>query len=80
MLNDGFNISADKEWELLEQGKLSITKEETWERIFEIETSYEQENENKNRIQGVTGRIYLSEIQEIEDFLEVRNDLYESKI
>lgn len=71
VLNDAFCSFSENEYNLFYDGKLTLTKEESWERIFDL-TSYRDSEWNGSgplRLQGVTGRINLDSIKKVEHFI-----------
>ena len=67
VLMDGPVSDNEEEWEAIEQGKYHISKEKSWERIFDIKK--EKEIGRIPTIQGVTGRLYIHEIKPIKEFV-----------
>lgn len=68
ILNDWFLLVNDKEEELFDKGKLDISKEKSWERIFDLELLKNSEYWGSNCVQGVTGKIMLDNIKVIKEF------------
>ncbi|MFF2175253.1 DUF3841 domain-containing protein [Lysinibacillus sp. NPDC058147] len=70
VLNDWFCPITDEEDELFEQGKLNITKEQSWERIFDLQKILRSEmwNGNSQIVQGVTAVIHKEQILKFEHF------------
>lgn len=62
VLCNDYVIENEEEIELIKAGKFFLTKEESWERIFNV-TKF-----SKNAIQGTTGRVYMDEIKFIRIF------------
>jgi hypothetical protein len=70
VLNDGFNADNEKEYEDYYNGKLNVSKEESWERIFDFNRVRDPEWVGDERIfQGVTGRVLLEKIVKVEHFV-----------
>ncbi|WP_400247474.1 DUF3841 domain-containing protein [Niallia sp. JL1B1071] len=71
VLNDGFCMISEEEDRLFEQGKLTITKEQSWERIFHIAKLRNSEmwNNGDQIVQGVTSVIQKEQILNIEYFI-----------
>jgi hypothetical protein len=70
ILNDIMLTLDDKEYELIEEGILKMTKEQSWERIFDLELLKNDECYQNSYIQGVTGRIDLRSIKMIKELVE----------
>ncbi|MEQ6356720.1 DUF3841 domain-containing protein [Lysinibacillus sp. M3] len=70
VLNEWFCSMTDEESKLFEQDKLNITKEQSWERIFDLEKIQKSEmwNGNSQIVQGVTTVIHKEQILNIEHF------------
>jgi len=71
-LNDGFcsdNEQEDKAWE---KGLIALTKEESWERIFELDRphdpSWQGPLEGRD-VQGVIGIVILDSVKKVEHFI-----------
>jgi hypothetical protein len=53
-----------------ENGKLNISKEGSWERIFDFNRDVDPDwTSNGEHLQGTTGRIYLDKIKKVEHFV-----------
>ncbi|MFE5321617.1 DUF3841 domain-containing protein [Paenibacillus sp. NPDC056579] len=77
VLSDGFNANNEQEYDDYYAGKLSITKEESWERIFDLHIPQNPEwSGTRDWLQGVTGRIYLSNIKKVEHFISRKQGKY----
>jgi hypothetical protein len=69
VLNNGFLALTEVEDEMFEARKLSMTKEESWKRIFNYKELKKYEYwEGEEILQAVTGRIDISRIQTIKEF------------
>lgn len=70
VLNDGFCADNEREYDDYYLGQLNLTKEESWERIFDFDRVRDPEwvGRGEREYQGVTGRIYLSKIKKVEHF------------
>lgn len=70
VLNDSFCSDNEVEDEQFDNGKLSITKEESWQRIFELNRKVDKEWTGSGEwLQGVTGRIPLDRVISVEHFV-----------
>ncbi|QWU14346.1 protein of unknown function [Paenibacillus sophorae] len=70
VLNDSFNADSEDEYEAFYRGELSITKEESWERIFDLNRNINSNWSGTGEwLQGVTGRITLDKINKVEHFV-----------
>ncbi len=72
VLNDDFCSDTELEDEDYRENKLAITKEESWERIFELDRTTDGEwwgNQENLILQGTTGRIALHAIMKVEHFI-----------
>ncbi|EGL17525.1 hypothetical protein HMPREF9413_5385 [Paenibacillus sp. HGF7] len=77
MLNNGFCSDNEQEDENFDNGKLNITKEESWERIFDLTRNVDVEwTGNGEWLQGTTGRIYLDKVKKVEHFITRKSKLY----
>lgn len=74
VLNNGFLSFSEEEDNAYEEGKLAMTKEESWNRIFDLETQGDQDwnGERGVWLQGTTGRIELSSVTKVEHFISKR--------
>ncbi|UHA73255.1 DUF3841 domain-containing protein [Paenibacillus sp. 481] len=70
VLNDSFLAFDEEEEALFNNGKLSITKEQSWERIFDYSTLYKHEYwcDAEYDLQVVTGRISLEQVKLLKTF------------
>ncbi|WP_010093557.1 DUF3841 domain-containing protein [Ornithinibacillus scapharcae] len=70
VLNDGFCSLTEQEYELFELGKSKVTKEHSWERIFNLELLQKSEiwRGNDMIVQGVTSNISKDQIINIQHF------------
>lgn len=69
VLNDQFLALNEEEEELYDAGKLNLTKERSWTRIFEFEKWRGSEYMgNAELLQAVIGRIRVSRIKVIKEF------------
>lgn len=74
VLNNGFCAISEEEDRLFEQGKLAITKEKSWERIFALEKLRNSEMWSGHPVvQGVTSIIKKEQILNIEYLLQNNN-------
>ncbi|UKS27356.1 DUF3841 domain-containing protein [Paenibacillus sp. HWE-109] len=70
VLNNGFNADNEQEYDDFYEGKLKITKEESWERIFELERIQDPLWSGvRDWLQGVTGRIDINKVKKVEHFI-----------
>lgn len=72
VLNDTFFAFNKDEFDAFYRGELSMTKEESWKRIFDFETERDEEwfySLDEIDHQGVTGRIGLDCIRKVESFI-----------
>ena len=71
VLNDWFCSITDEEDELFEQGKLNISKEQSWERIFDLDILRNSEmwSNSEQIVQGVTPMIRKEQILTLERFI-----------
>lgn len=70
VLNDGFCADNEREYDDYYLGKLKMSKEESWERIFELNRNRDPEWHGTRRdLQGVTGRVELSKVVRVEHFV-----------
>lgn len=71
ILNNEFCSDSEIEDEKFRNGELSISKQESWERIFELNRSHDTDWWGKvedSILQGTTGRIDLKKVISIENF------------
>lgn len=72
VLNDVFLADDEEEWNANNAGQVAMTKEESWERIFDY---YRPRDESWNgsienvTLQGTTGRIPLEAVKKVEHFI-----------
>ncbi|MCM2980006.1 DUF3841 domain-containing protein [Niallia circulans] len=71
VLNNGFCPMTEEEDTLFDDGKLTITKEQSWERIFDLAKLRNSEmwNNGDQIVQGVTPIIQKEQIVNIEYFI-----------
>lgn len=70
VLNDSFCSDNEVEDEDFYSGKLKITKEESWQRIFELDRNADVSWIGTGEwLQGVTGRISLDSVISVEEFV-----------
>lgn len=71
VLNNWFCSDNDDEDNAVEEGLLEITKEESWLRIFELNRMRDPDwhGTAKRKLQGVTGKIDLSQVKKVEPFV-----------
>lgn len=69
VLMDGYVANTDEELDLIKKGKATITKEESWKKIFDLGITETDKFVRVPTIQGVTGRIYINEIKPIKEFM-----------
>ncbi|MDF2650479.1 MAG: hypothetical protein K0Q73_6284 [Paenibacillus sp.] len=77
VLNDCFNGDNEQEYDAFYDGKLNITKENSWERMF----NYSRQRDpvwggSGDWLQGVTGRIYLDQIRKVEHFISRKQAVF----
>lgn len=71
-LNDGSLLLTDEEEDQEQNGTFPLSKEETWERIFEHDLLLKSYHEGKKEavtLQGTTGRIPLECVKGIREFI-----------
>jgi hypothetical protein len=68
VLNNWFFSISDDEEKMFEEGKLLITKEKSWERIFDFSLLNSLDGWEHINIQGVTGRVDIKSIRLIKEF------------
>lgn len=70
VLNNCYYLVNDEEEELYENKQLTMSKEDSWERIFDLELSKELFKDYKESfwIQGTTGKIPLSAVKKVKYF------------
>ncbi|WP_322924656.1 DUF3841 domain-containing protein [Paenibacillus campi] len=70
VLNDTFNARTRREWLRYCAGRSAITKEESWQRIFELEPPVvdhvKRDGQQTRRLQGVTGAVPLERVIRVE--------------
>lgn len=77
VLNDSFNADCEKEYDNFYAGKLSISKEESWERIFDLKRPRDIEWSGNNEwLQGTTGKVPLNKIKKVEHFISRKQPKY----
>ena len=69
VLNNAPVTDDENEWKSMEEGDCFLTKEQSWERIFEIRNAFSNDGDMLQTIQGVTGRVYCNEIKLIKEFI-----------
>lgn len=71
VLNNGFLALDENEWDAFYRGELKMTKEESWERIFNFESLKNEPwwNDTKLHLQGVTGKIDISQVRKVRRFV-----------
>jgi len=71
VLNNSICATNEQEYDDFYAGKLSKTKEETWERIFDIERERDPmwDGVQPRRLQAVTGPVPLSKVVRVEHFV-----------
>lgn len=71
VLNNTFNADNKKEFDDYYANKWCITKELSWNRIFDIHKFRDPEwdGENPRVLQGTTGRIDISKVKSVEHFI-----------
>ncbi|MBI6874651.1 DUF3841 domain-containing protein [Clostridium aciditolerans] len=70
VLNNGFFSISEEEYELWEQNKCNILKEESWERIFDLHLLESIGDWGSiTELQGVTGKIDIDKINVIYEFV-----------
>jgi hypothetical protein len=70
VLNDGYLPLTEKEDECYDAGQGWMTKEESWERIFEIEALKRSPLWRGDSIlQGTTGRLWLHQVKGVRKFV-----------
>lgn len=74
VLNDSFDSDNQEEDIDFYKGLLDITKEESWERIFDLDRKVDADwTGAREHLQGVTGRISLNNVIGIEAFVTRRS-------
>lgn len=71
VLHDAFLALDEEEDRLYEQSLVSMTKEQSWERIFDYQSLKQHEywNTREPHLQAVTGKIELAQIKSSKEFL-----------
>ncbi|GKU78758.1 DUF3841 domain-containing protein [Paenibacillus sp. L3-i20] len=71
VLNNSFNADNEIEYDDFYNNKLDITKEQSWERIFELSRVRDPEwhGLSPRLLQGTTGRIDISSVKKVEHFV-----------
>lgn len=71
VLNNGFNADTKAEWEAFYAGELELTKEQSWERMFEMDRPRDTSwvGSDPRALQGTTGRIQLQQVRTVEHFI-----------
>lgn len=71
VLNDWFCPFTETEDEAYDKGHANLTKEESWERIFDLEAFRTSEiwSEGEEDLQGVTGKISLEQVINVTSFV-----------
>nr|WP_237163495.1 DUF3841 domain-containing protein [Paenibacillus sp. BIHB 4019] len=71
VLNDSFLADNEKEWDDYHLGKLSMSKEESWDRIFDFNRLRDPDwhGTDSRCSQGVAGRIHISRVNKVEHFV-----------
>lgn len=74
VLNDSFNADNEAENDEYYDGKLNISKEESWNRIFELNRERDPYwcGTQDRWLQGVTGRISVEKVKRTEHFISRR--------
>ncbi|ANF97660.1 DUF3841 domain-containing protein [Paenibacillus bovis] len=67
VLNNTFNAVDHIEWEEFRTGCSTLTKEQSWLRIFDLDRLKHEED---RRLQGVTGRVRLQQVLKAEYLVE----------
>lgn len=65
----------EQEWENFYAGMLQMTKEDSWQRIFDWKKTRDPEwdGSGEQKLQGVTGRIDLRQVKKVEHFVTRKN-------
>ncbi|MBH5316837.1 DUF3841 domain-containing protein [Paenibacillus sp. GSMTC-2017] len=70
VLNKSFLALNDEEWELYKRNEMTISKEESWERVFELALLRQSPWwDLEPEFQGVTGKIDLSSVKKVRTFI-----------
>ncbi|KWX73525.1 DUF3841 domain-containing protein [Paenibacillus jilunlii] len=70
VLNDSFLALDEAEWEAFYRNELKMSKEESWERIFNLELLRESPWWNSEpHLQGVSGKIKISHVCNVREFI-----------
>jgi hypothetical protein len=70
VLNNSFFSLNEEEDKLFESGALPMTKEESWERIFDFNLPRDPEWVGEvERIQGTTGKISIEQVKSVQFFI-----------
>lgn len=71
ILNDGFLALHEEEWDAYYNNELKMTKEESWERIFDYVMLSNEPwwNNSTSHLQGVTGKVDLSNVRNVRTFV-----------
>ncbi|WP_338586967.1 DUF3841 domain-containing protein [Paenibacillus sp. Y5S-9] len=77
VLNNGFCSDNEHEEGEFNKGILEMTKEESWERIFDLNRAVDVNwTGNGAWLQGTTGRIYLEKVKRVEQYISRKSKLY----
>ncbi|MBB6693560.1 DUF3841 domain-containing protein [Cohnella xylanilytica] len=70
VLNNDFIAHNEQEYNDFYAGKLSLSLEESWERIFDYPCPRDEGWDGTHLwLQGVTGRVYLEQVKKVEHFV-----------
>ncbi|BFH62610.1 DUF3841 domain-containing protein [Paenibacillus azoreducens] len=71
ILNNTFNAVSEDEWDKFYAGELQMTKEQSWERIFDLELQRDPiwSGDAPRVLQGVTGKVTLDKVKKVEHFV-----------
>lgn len=70
VLNDSFCLLFEEEYKLVNQGTFHLTKEKSWERIFDLQAFLESSywNNSLQEFQGVTGKLEVKHVKKVRSF------------
>ncbi|MGF7050173.1 hypothetical protein J2T13_004698 [Paenibacillus sp. DS2015] len=71
VLNDSFLALDEVEWDTFYRNELSMSKEESWERIFDLGLLKGSPwwNDSEQHLQGVSGKIEISHVRKVREFI-----------
>ncbi|WP_019121638.1 hypothetical protein [Brevibacillus massiliensis] len=71
VLTNGFLAVDEDEWDAFYRGELEMTKEQSWERIFDFESLKKEPwwEDTELYLQGVTGKVDISCVRKVRTFV-----------